>query len=445
LTCLGFLYRAFPSLMTRRDSITLMDNVFNNHDESDLQHRLLKLIVDSISNQIEQGQGGAELVDAKEVDVNQLIGNVDTFPDSGVISAIVQRYLPQVTTLAQSTKPHIQKTAVDIISFTIKQGLTHPLECVPVLVALESSKDAAITSQVFALHTLLHVQRGNLVHCRFLETMNKVFDCHNNASGTSLLAKGYSGNPSRSVLASWYTLLSEKRVWRLAFLKSLIKSFSLDPHVDVIDRKTICFQQYLAEALLTLELKTEEEAMVLIDSLNCSVGQSAYQTLQLLDGDPWKDILGSNPRQDEGENNGSESRCLRSGFNSSIVLGIAFLLRDLLKQAYSISDQKLGKFAAGMDKATTGKASREKLVSRSLGVKELVERFVVELPQKVPGLDERLDESERLQKQTEAFGDLVRYDSEVVQNDASMDAIGDEEERSFSVDENGMDEDVEGM
>jgi len=107
-----------------------------------------------------------------------------------VISAIVQRYLPQVTTLAQSTKPHIQKTAVDIISFTIKQGLTHPLECVPVLVALESSKDAAITSQVFALHTLLHVQRGNLVHCRFLETMNKVFDCHNNASGTSLLAKG---------------------------------------------------------------------------------------------------------------------------------------------------------------------------------------------------------------------------------------------------------------
>jgi len=445
LTCLGFLYRAFPSLMTRRDSITLMDNVFNNHDESDLQHRLLKLIVDSISNQIEQGQGGAELVDAKEVDVNQLIGNVDTFPDSGVISAIVQRYLPQVTTLAQSTKPHIQKTAVDIISFTIKQGLTHPLECVPVLVALESSKDAAITSQVFALHTLLHVQRGNLVHCRFLETMNKVFDCHNNASGTSLLAKGYSGNPSRSVLASWYTLLSEKRVWRLAFLKSLIKSFSLDPHVDVIDRKTICFQQYLAEALLTLELKTEEEAMVLIDSLNCSVGQSAYQTLQLLDGDPWKDILGSNPRQDEGENNGSESRCLRSGFNSSIVLGIAFLLRDLLKQAYSISDQKLSKFAAGMDKATTGKASREKLVSRSLGVKELVERFVVELPQKVPGLDERLDESERLQKQTEAFGDLVRYDSEVVQNDASMDAIGDEEERSFSVDENGMDEDVEGM
>jgi hypothetical protein len=107
-----------------------------------------------------------------------------------VISAIVQRYLPQITNLAQSTQSHIQRTAVEIISFTIKQGLTHPLECVPVLVALESSNDMAIASQVFSLHTLLHVQRGNLVHCRFLETMDKVFHCHTKASTTSQFIRG---------------------------------------------------------------------------------------------------------------------------------------------------------------------------------------------------------------------------------------------------------------
>ncbi|PLW54207.1 hypothetical protein PCANC_04542 [Puccinia coronata f. sp. avenae] len=439
LTCLGFLYRAFPSLMTRGESITLMDDVFNNDHESDLQHRLLKMIVDSISNQLEQGQVvDDEPVDAKEVDVNQLIGNVDTFPDSGVISAIVQRYLPQITNLAQSTQSHIQRTAVEIISFTIKQGLTHPLECVPVLVALESSNDMAIASQVFSLHTLLHVQRGNLVHCRFLETMDKVFHCHTKASTTSQFIRGYTGNPAKSVLSSWYTLLSEKRAWRLAFIKGLIKSFSIDPQMDVIDQKKISFQAYLAEALLTLELKTEEEAMVLIDNLNCSVGQSADQTLQLLDGDPWTDYLSSSIRQEENGNDGTKSRCLTSGINSSIVLGIAFVLRDLLKQAYGISDQKLSKFSAGT--VATSKASREKLVSRSLGVKELAERFTVELQNKVPGLDERLDEPERLQKQAEAFGDRVRHDCEVVQNNERGDIMGDEEERSFSADEDGMDE-----
>ncbi|KAI7965552.1 hypothetical protein MJO29_001300 [Puccinia striiformis f. sp. tritici] len=447
LTCLGFLYRAFPSLMTRRESITLMDSVFNNDNDSDsdLQHRLLKLIMESISNQIEQGQGDAEPVDTKEVDVNQLIGNVDAFPDSGVISAIVQRYLPHITTLAQSIKPHIQKTAVDIISFTIKQGLTHPLECVPVLVALESSKDATIASQVFALHTLLHVQRGNLVHCRFLETMNKVFDCHTKASGTSSFVNGYSNNPIRSVLASWYTLLSEKRVWRLAFLKALIKSFSIDPQADKVDRNTVGFQQYLAEALLTLELKTEEEAMVLIESLNCSVGSSAYQTLQLLDGDPLKDLLSSNARQENGTHDGTETGSINSAFNSSIVLGVGFVLRDLMKEAYGISDQKLSKFSAGVEKGNGSKSSREKLVSRSMGVKELTERFILGLKKKVPGLDEGIDEPERLQRQIEAFGDLVRFDSEVLQHDEHGEMMVEEEDHSFSADDydggDGMDED----
>ncbi|KAI9611647.1 hypothetical protein H4Q26_008602 [Puccinia striiformis f. sp. tritici PST-130] len=447
LTCLGFLYRAFPSLMTRRESITLMDSVFNNDNDSDsdLQHRLLKLIMESISNQIEQGQGDAEPVDTKEVDVNQLIGNVDAFPDSGVISAIVQRYLPHITTLAQSIKPHIQKTAVDIISFTIKQGLTHPLECVPVLVALESSKDATIASQVFALHTLLHVQRGNLVHCRFLETMNKVFDCHTKASGTSSFVNGYSNNPIRSVLASWYTLLSEKRVWRLAFLKALIKSFSIDAQADKVDRNTVGFQQYLAEALLTLELKTEEEAMVLIESLNCSVGSSAYQTLQLLDGDPLKDLLSSNARRENGTHDGTETGSISSAFNSSIVLGVGFVLRDLLKEAYGISDQKLSKFSAGVEKGNGSKSSREKLVSRSMGVKELTERFILGLKKKVPGLDEGIDEPERLQRQIEAFGDLVRFDSEVLQHDEHGEMMVEEEDHSFSADDydggDGMDED----
>jgi cohesin loading factor subunit SCC2 len=146
-------------------------------------------------------------------------------------------------------------------------------------------------------------------------------------------------NPTRSVLASWYTLLSEKRAWRLAFLKALIKSFSIDPQADKVDRRTIAFQQYLAEALLTLELKTEEEAMVLIESLNCSVGQSAYQTLQLLDGDPLKALLSVNTWREEGEHDGIDSCSVSSGFNSSIVLGIGFVLRDLLKEAYGISDQ----------------------------------------------------------------------------------------------------------
>jgi hypothetical protein len=77
-------------------------------------------------------------------------------------------------------------------------------------------------------------------------------------------------------------------------------------------------------------------------------------------------------------------------------------------------------------------------------VKELAEQFVVELEKKVPGLDERLDKPERLQKQIQAFGDLVRYDSEVLEKDDHVEMPGDEE-HSFSAGDDDIDEDGEGI
>jgi hypothetical protein len=45
-----------------------------------------------------------------------------------VSSAIVQRYLGHILDAALSQSPQIQATAIDVLSFTVKQGLAHPLQ-----------------------------------------------------------------------------------------------------------------------------------------------------------------------------------------------------------------------------------------------------------------------------------------------------------------------------
>ena len=45
-----------------------------------------------------------------------------------VSSAIVQRYLGPILEAALSQNLQIQAAAVDVLSFTIKQGLAHPLQ-----------------------------------------------------------------------------------------------------------------------------------------------------------------------------------------------------------------------------------------------------------------------------------------------------------------------------
>lgn len=48
-----------------------------------------------------------------------------------VSSAVVQRYLSHIHEASLSLQPQIQSAAVDILSFTIKQGLAHPLQVRP--------------------------------------------------------------------------------------------------------------------------------------------------------------------------------------------------------------------------------------------------------------------------------------------------------------------------
>lgn len=45
-----------------------------------------------------------------------------------VSSAVVQRYLQQILDAALVKDPQVQNAAVDILGFTIKQGLAHPLQ-----------------------------------------------------------------------------------------------------------------------------------------------------------------------------------------------------------------------------------------------------------------------------------------------------------------------------
>ena len=74
----------------------------------------------------------------------EFIGNTQGFAESGCVpfflkvyivysfrrvsSAVVQRYLPQILDASLGGNAIVQNAAVDILGFTIKQGLAHPLQ-----------------------------------------------------------------------------------------------------------------------------------------------------------------------------------------------------------------------------------------------------------------------------------------------------------------------------
>ena len=144
-----------------------------------------------------------------------------------VSSAIVQRYLDQILEAALSQTPQIQSAAVDILTFTIKQGLAHPLQSFPVIVALETSPSNQLSSRASALHAILHAKHTSLLNARYVNSARASFDYQKRLCSGAV--KGYRMTPSPTAfLHRWYTLVREKRATRQDFLRAMVKVFDVE-------------------------------------------------------------------------------------------------------------------------------------------------------------------------------------------------------------------------
>ena len=246
----GFLFRAQPALMTAEPSAKIMDAIFSSPQE-ETRGRLLKILQDFLiaeatkhaanekASASTKGKGAAG-----KVNMEELIGNTDGFADSGYVaqalleddplitpcsvsSAIVQRYLDQILEAALSQNLQVQSAAVDILTFTIKQGLAHPLQSFPVIVALETSPMNHLSSRASGLHSILHAKHTSLLNARYVNSARASFDYQKRL--TQGTVKGYRMTPGpTALLHRWYTLAREKRAMRQDFLRALVKVFDVE-------------------------------------------------------------------------------------------------------------------------------------------------------------------------------------------------------------------------
>lgn len=99
-----------------------------------------------------------------------------------------------------------RNAAFNIIGYTIRQGLAHPLsvrrrrclvflgltfqQCLPTIVAIECSWDPVTSKRAFALHTELHTKHAQLIHTHFLQCATEAFEYQQHLKDTTLPPRG---------------------------------------------------------------------------------------------------------------------------------------------------------------------------------------------------------------------------------------------------------------
>ncbi|KAF9046656.1 hypothetical protein BJ165DRAFT_1369666 [Panaeolus papilionaceus] len=393
LQCLGFLFRAQPTLMTQDRSAAIMDSIFASPEEEG-RGRLLRIIQDFLVSEASKHNAKEKETSksknkAAAVNMDELVGNTDGFADSGVSSAIVQRYLNQVLEAALCQNVQIQAIAIDVLSFTIKQGLAHPLQSFPVIIALETSPSNGISNRASALHAILQGKHASLLNTRYNISARQSFEYQKKICSSVVRGFRAHGSPV-ALLQRWYSHVREKRPARQDFLKSLVKVFqeSIGESYSTT-QDDVNYTRYMAENFSSFEYKTQEEVLTLIKYLTVVLSTTGMAVLEIvspshllshLHGPPASQSTQSFSQESSGDQAApppsdndmvvdppaaaitptSDSSHNLPLMRTTVIVAMVMLLKAHLKTLYSLSEDKCLKFVIGKKSALGDKPATKR-------------------------------------------------------------------------------------
>ncbi|WFC99152.1 Sister chromatid cohesion protein 2 [Malassezia yamatoensis] len=245
------------------------------------RHLALRVLLDYLDLEANQAVLKTEaVVPSMQLDMlNELLGTTNQHADTGIASALVQRYASQVLKAAVDIdQGSSQRTAMELLQLAVLQGLIHPMQCTPVLVALETAEEHALRRRALSLHrhlatkhmSMLATQTKNPIYVSF-QFQKKRCKPHR--------PKGYRvEDEPMALLEDWYSLLREQRNGRHAFLRTLVRMMDIPQPFQ-------CFSQavdlacYAAENLATLQYRVLDEPLDVLHELHMLYAGTGLQVL----------------------------------------------------------------------------------------------------------------------------------------------------------------------
>lgn len=308
LQALGHVLIAWPEFMLDKDIGNMLEDTLSSSIDARLKMQSLQNIYEYLLD-AEKQMG---VVPANKEEVNGSADGGHSVPvaagagDTNICGGIVQLYWDAILGRSLDANEEVRQLALKIVEVVLRQGLVHPITCVPYLIALET--DPLGGNSKLAHHLLMNMNDkypafiesrlgdGLQLSFEFIQSMNQIFP-ENNSIKTSKVAGLYSGkSDSGSSYASQavtriYKLIRGNRVSRNKFMASVVRKFD-SPNWNA---KTFPFLVYCTEILASLPFTLPDEPLYLIYSINrvLQVRAGTLETnmkadLQLLQGDGQK-------------------------------------------------------------------------------------------------------------------------------------------------------------
>ncbi|XP_033101457.1 nipped-B-like protein [Anneissia japonica] len=275
LSGLGFLCNRHAEFMLGTQVKTLYWQFLESKTEN--LHRLLCQVLKNLQNYLSEEDDKMRKADVEwkksgqKEDLKEM-GDVQ----SGMSSSVMQIYLKHVMEMMLHPQSVIRMSALHVVVLTLKQGLVHPVQCVPYLVCSGSDSEASIRIKADQQLSDIDSRYPGFIHMKAIAGIRTAFRLQK-------LLNGCKKEPLRGMRVQenmvshcthLYSMIRSHRQHRRALLLSLLHLYDDSARTDL---ETLVF---VADNLSYFPYQTQDEPLFIMHHIELIVSVSGGNLLQ---------------------------------------------------------------------------------------------------------------------------------------------------------------------
>ncbi|KAM9307263.1 nipped-B-like protein B isoform 2-T2 [Pholidichthys leucotaenia] len=271
---LGFQFIMHPELMFVQDVKVLYNGILS--DESSLVTLKIQ-VLKNLQTYLQEEDSRMQEADrewnkqAKQEDLKEM-GDVS----SGMSSSIMQIYLKQVLDSFFNSQSTVRHFALNVITLTLSQGLIHPVQCVPYLIAMGTDPEPTMKNKADQQLVEIDKKYSGFIHMKAVAGLKMSYQVQQAINGSKeAVIRGFRHDDADSALCSHlYTMVRGNRQHRRAFLISLLNLF------DDSSKTEVNMLLFIADNLACFPYQTQEEPLFIMHHVDITLSVSGSNLLQ---------------------------------------------------------------------------------------------------------------------------------------------------------------------
>ncbi|XP_059644870.1 sister chromatid cohesion protein SCC2 [Cornus florida] len=283
LQALGYVLIARPEYMLEKDVRKIFEATLSSGTDARFKLQALQNMYEYLLD----AESQMELDKANDNVVNYSVDGGHSVPvaagagDTNICGGIVQLYWDSILGRCVDVNDQVRQSALKIVEVVLRQGLVHPITCVPYLIALETDPQEA--NSKLAHHLLMNMNEkypaffesrlgdGLQMSFIFIQSTSAIYHEISNPKVRPKVPSSMKGKSddvsfsyARLGVSRIYKLIRVNRVARNKFMSSVVRKFD----TPSCNGSVIPFLMYCTEILALLPFTLPDEPLYLIYAIN---------------------------------------------------------------------------------------------------------------------------------------------------------------------------------